>query len=66
MLPADPANDAELARAHIPQPSFYLLRPDGHVGLCGARLEPGAVTRYLSDRLHFERQSRDVAAQTLA
>ena len=40
VLPADPANDAELARAQIPQPSFYLLRPDGHVGLCGARLVP--------------------------
>ena len=61
-----PINDAELARVHIPQPSFYLLRPDGHVGLCGTRLEPGAVTRYLSERLHFARQGRDVAAQTLA
>ena len=66
VLPADPVNDAELARVHIAQPSFYLLRPDGHVGLCGTRLEAGAVTRYLSDRLHFARQSRDVAAQTLA
>jgi len=25
-----------------------LLRPDGHVGLAGTRLEPDAVTRYLS------------------
>jgi 2-polyprenyl-6-methoxyphenol hydroxylase-like FAD-dependent oxidoreductase len=65
VLPADPVNDAELARMHIPQPSFYLLRPDGHVGLCGARLEPGAVTRYLSERLHLARQGGDVAAQTL-
>jgi hypothetical protein len=42
------------------------VRPDGYVGLCGARLEPGAVTRYLSDRLHFVRHGREVAAQTLA
>jgi 2-polyprenyl-6-methoxyphenol hydroxylase-like FAD-dependent oxidoreductase len=48
VVPADPVNDAELARARIPQPSFYLLRPDGHVGLCGARLAAAAVRCYLS------------------
>jgi len=48
-VPADPANAAELARARIPSPSFYLLRPDGHVGLCGARLDPDAVERYLAE-----------------
>ena len=52
-VPADPANDAELARARIPRPSFCLLRPDGHVGLCGARLEAAAIKRYLSTRLHL-------------
>ena len=52
-IPADPINDAELARAQIPQPSFYLLRPDGHVGLCGARLEIAAIEHYLSERLHL-------------
>jgi 2-polyprenyl-6-methoxyphenol hydroxylase-like FAD-dependent oxidoreductase len=52
-IPADPINDAELARAQLPQPSFYLLRPDGHVGLCGARLEAGAVERYASEHLHL-------------
>ena len=50
---ADPINAAGLARARIPNPSFYLLRPDGHVGLCGARLEPLALQRYLSERLHL-------------
>ena len=53
-VPDDPANDAELARAQIPQPSFYLLRPDGHVGLCGAGLEAAAVKRYLSEHLHMK------------
>ena len=47
------ANDAELARAKIPQPSFYLLRPDGHVGLAGTHLDADAVTRYVSERLHM-------------
>ena len=50
-IPADPANDAELARAGIPQPSFYLVRPDGHVGLCGGRFDADAVRRYLSEAL---------------
>jgi hypothetical protein len=50
-IPVDPVNDAELVRAQIPQPSFYLVRPDGWVGLCGVRLEPAAVTRYVSERL---------------
>jgi 2-polyprenyl-6-methoxyphenol hydroxylase-like FAD-dependent oxidoreductase len=52
-IPVDPVNDAELARAQIPQPSFYLLRPDGHVGLCGVRLEAAAVERYLGENLHL-------------
>jgi hypothetical protein len=52
-IPADPLNDMELARAQIPQPSFYLLRPDGHVGLCGTRLEAAAIVRYVSERLGF-------------
>lgn len=51
VIPDDPANDAELARAQIPRPSFYLLRPDGHVGLCG-RAWSLAVRRYRAERLH--------------
>ncbi len=51
VIPADPINAAELARAHIAQPSFYLLRPDGHVGLCGVRLEAAAVASYVGERL---------------
>jgi len=49
VVPDDPANDRELARAQIRGPSFYLLRPDGHVGLAGTRLGAGVVTRYLSE-----------------
>lgn len=50
-VPSDPANDCELARAHIPQPSFYLLRPDGHVGLAGTRLDPPQLGRYVREHL---------------
>ena len=52
-LPADPGNDAELERLHIPRPSFYLLRHDGHVGLCGARLDGAEARRYVAERLHM-------------
>ena len=53
LIPSNPVNDAELARVQIPRPSFYLLRPDGHVGLCGPRLDTAAVKRYVSERLHL-------------
>jgi 2-polyprenyl-6-methoxyphenol hydroxylase-like FAD-dependent oxidoreductase len=47
-IPAS-GNASELARGHIPMQSFYLLRPDGHVGLAGTRLELAAVARYLAE-----------------
>ena len=52
-VPGDAGNDRELARAQIPQPSYYLLRPDGHIGLAGTHLDAAAMTRYLSDRVHL-------------
>src|SRR5439155_23579769 len=51
VVPGDPANDHELARARIPRRAYYLLRPDGHVGLAGIPLDADAVTRYLSERV---------------
>ena len=50
-VPADPHNDAELARAGIPQPAFYLIRPDGHVGLCGKTIDAAAVRQYLAQTI---------------
>jgi hypothetical protein len=52
VVPTDPANDRELTRAHIPRPAFYLLRPDGHIGLAGTRLDAATVTGYVSERLN--------------
>ena len=49
----DAHNDRELARARIAKPSFYLLRPDGHVGLAGARLDGAALRRYMAERLRL-------------
>jgi 2-polyprenyl-6-methoxyphenol hydroxylase-like FAD-dependent oxidoreductase len=50
-IPADPDNARELERARIPAQSFFLLRPDGHVGIAGARFDAEAIERYLADAL---------------
>jgi hypothetical protein len=51
VLPNDPVNERALAAAGIRRPSFYLLRPDGHVGLIGLDFEAAAVTSYLAERV---------------
>jgi hypothetical protein len=56
-VPSDPVNDKELARQQIPQPSFYLLRPDGHVGLAGIHFDAAAASRYLLERLHIAQRA---------
>lgn len=48
-IPGDGDNAAALAAAGIPAPSFYLLRPDGHVGLAGTRMDVAAVRRWFAD-----------------
>lgn len=50
-IPGDAANERELARAGIPVPSFWLLRPDGHVGLAGRRFDPALARSWFADRL---------------
>ena len=53
VVPQDAANARELKRAHIPRRCFYLLRPDGHIGLCGLQLHAAAIRAYLSVRVGF-------------
>jgi len=55
-IPNDPENERELKGAQIPQPSFYLLRPDGHVGLAGVHYEASAAIRYVAERLHIAKR----------
>jgi 2-polyprenyl-6-methoxyphenol hydroxylase-like FAD-dependent oxidoreductase len=50
-IPAGPENDREFARVGIPLPSYYLVRPDGYVGLCGGRFDVNALARYIADNL---------------
>jgi hypothetical protein len=52
-IPADPDNLKELARVKIFSPSFYVIRPDGYIGLAGTRLEPKTISRYMSERLQM-------------
>jgi hypothetical protein len=63
-IPADAQNVAEIERCKIPQRSFYLIRPDGHVGLCGASLDVHAIESYLERALRLK-ASRPVCAPTL-
>ena len=51
-VPDDAANEAALARAKIALPSFYLIRPDGYVGLCGSTLDAESVESYFAETLH--------------
>ena len=54
-IPVNSENRAELERVKVPETAFYLLRPDGYVGLAGVRVDMAEVNRYLSGRLHLTR-----------
>jgi 2-polyprenyl-6-methoxyphenol hydroxylase-like FAD-dependent oxidoreductase len=41
-----------VANENVPT-GTYLLRPDGHVGLCGTRLDAETVTRYLREQVRL-------------
>ncbi|HTE13451.1 MAG TPA: FAD-dependent monooxygenase [Burkholderiales bacterium] len=59
VIPDEAYNAQQLALVQIKGPAFYLLRPDGHVGLAGINLEPSAVTHYLSEHGIFVPASQD-------
>ena len=48
-IPRDGDNAKALAAVSIGDRAFYLLRPDGHVGLAGIDLDVAAVKRWFSD-----------------
>jgi len=63
-IPITAGNEAEQARANVPRSAFYLLRPDGHVGLCGQTLDAAALRRYFATNIALsgECKHRRIAA----
>jgi 2-polyprenyl-6-methoxyphenol hydroxylase-like FAD-dependent oxidoreductase len=52
-IPITAGNAAEQARVHVPPASFFLLRPDGHIGLCGRAVDAGVLRRYFAGQLRL-------------
>ena len=50
-IPVGAENRRALARAGIPARSWYLLRPDGHVGTGGTEVVGAPIARYFSERI---------------
>jgi 2-polyprenyl-6-methoxyphenol hydroxylase-like FAD-dependent oxidoreductase len=48
MFDAGGENGRRLQAAGIPLPSFFLLRPDGYIGLAGLQAEPELLRRWLT------------------
>ena len=48
-IPRDGDNAKPLAAVSIGDRAFYLLRPDGHIGLAGFDLDVTSVKRWFSD-----------------
>jgi 2-polyprenyl-6-methoxyphenol hydroxylase-like FAD-dependent oxidoreductase len=54
-IPRDADNAKALAAVSIGERAFYLLRPDGHIGLAGIELDVAEVKRWFSDNhVRFE------------
>jgi hypothetical protein len=46
-VPSNSENDLALAAASIASPSYYLLRPDGHIGLAGTLFREADLRQWL-------------------
>jgi len=55
-VPSNNENDLALAAASIGNPSYYLLRPDGHIGLTGAFFQETDLKQWL-ERSHIRLES---------
>jgi hypothetical protein len=57
-IPSDIENDAALAAASITSPSYFLLRPDGHIGLAGTSFQEADLRQWLVWRTFGSRARR--------
>jgi hypothetical protein len=55
VAPSDPTNTAQLRRFGIPLRACYLLRPDGHIGLCGKTVDVARLAQYFHALVGHER-----------
>jgi 2-polyprenyl-6-methoxyphenol hydroxylase-like FAD-dependent oxidoreductase len=53
-IPQTDHNRSVLARAKIDERALYLLRPDGHVGMCGVSVDWVSVGNYLSAQANLQ------------
>jgi 2-polyprenyl-6-methoxyphenol hydroxylase-like FAD-dependent oxidoreductase len=60
VIPDNVENSNEMHRTNIPAPAFFLLRPDGHIGLCGMTADARTIREYLSDHVHLVSNSGTV------
>ncbi len=64
-IPSTIENERALFAASIPTPSFYLLRPDGHIGLTGGVFREGDLRQWL-ERSHLRLESTTSQAVKMA
>jgi hypothetical protein len=60
---SDTENESALAAASIPSPSYYLLRPDGYIGLVGTSFDEADLRQWLvRSRLQLESPTSEKVA----
>lgn len=62
-VPDTAGNRKALTRSGMEGPRFYLVRPDGHIGLCGRRVDPHRILQYFAER-HIHVGNRAIETAT--
>jgi len=56
-IAAGAENDSALAAVSITGPAYFLVRPDGHIGLAGTRFQEADLKRWLAaSSIRLERE----------